>query len=106
MNNEDLAKRKEEWIKKIKKEGKLKNPTEDHKLGLKALQHKTRRDILDFIGYDVKKEDEIRKEFELDDLQLKIHLPMLEQALFVEKEGDFYRLTPRGLSYMENVEWR
>ena len=52
---DEILRRKQEWLEKLKREGKLKDPTEDHKIGLIALQNKIRRDIIKFIGINGKK---------------------------------------------------
>ncbi|WP_230972312.1 winged helix-turn-helix domain-containing protein [Archaeoglobus neptunius] len=111
MDKSELLKRKQEWLEKIKKEGKLRDPTEDHKIGLIALQNKIRREILKFIGIGSKRTfGEIKEMFRLSDTQAKMHLDLLEQALFVESFDEngkkCYALTPRGKAYLENVEWR
>jgi len=107
----ELLRRKQEWLERMKKEGKLRDPTEDHKIVLIALQNRTRREIIKFIGVGEKKcFDEIKERFNLTDAQAKMHLDLLEQALFVEpldEDGKkYYILTPRGEAYLENVEWR
>lgn len=107
----ELLRRKQEWLERLKKEGKLRDPTEDHKIGLIALQNRIRREIIKFIGIGGKKSfDEIKERFNLTDTQAKMHLNLLEQALFieaVEEDGKkYYVLTPRGEAYLENVEWR
>ena len=106
INREVLKKRKQEWLEKLKKTQKLISPTEDHKRGLRALQNVQRREILKFIGYDVKNFEDIKNKLKLDDSQIQFHLSMLEQALFIEKLNDTWRATPRGIGYLENVEWR
>jgi len=100
--------RKQEWLEKIKKE---RDPTEDHRMGLIALQNKIRREIMKFIGIGSKKSvEEIKERFNLTDAQVKMHLGLLERALFVEgieeNEGRCYVLTPKGEAYLENVELR
>ncbi len=107
----ELLRRKQEWLERMRKEGKLRDPTEDHKIGLMALQNKLRREIIKFIGVGGKRSfEEIKEKFRLSDVQAKMHLDLLEQALFVEavEEGGkrYYVLTPRGEAYLENVEWR
>lgn len=107
----ELLRRKQEWLERMKKEGKLRDPTEDHKIGLIALQNRIRREIIKFIGVGEKKSfDEIKERFNLTDAQAKMHLDLLKQALFVEpldEDGKkYYILTPRGEAYLENVEWR
>ncbi|RLI76160.1 ArsR family transcriptional regulator [Archaeoglobales archaeon] len=111
MGTSELLKRKQEWLERLKKEGKLRDPTEDHKMGLIALQNRTRREIIKFIGIGGKRSfDEIKKKFNLTDAQAKMHLDLLEQALFIESAEEdgkkYYILTPRGEAYLENVEWR
>ena len=98
--------RKQEWLEKIKKE---RDPTEDHRMGLIALQNKIRREIMKFIG-SKKSVEEIKERFNLTDAQAKMHLGLLERALFVEgieeNERRCYVLTPRGETYLENMELR
>jgi hypothetical protein len=55
MNKEEILKRKEEWIEKLKREGKIGDPKEDHKRSLDALQSPTRRETIKFIGIGNKK---------------------------------------------------
>jgi DNA-binding transcriptional ArsR family regulator len=95
---------KEKWLKTLEKEGKLQNPKEDHSRGLRALQNSTRREILRFIGKQVKTIEEIVTHFNSDESTISFHLSMLEQALFIEKVNDRWGLTPRGIGYLENVE--
>ena len=45
----------QEWLEKMKKEGKLREPTEDHRMRLIALQNRIRREIIKFIGVGSKK---------------------------------------------------
>lgn len=106
----DLQKRKKEWLEKLKREGKLRDPTEDHRIGLRALQHRVRREIIKFIGYGKRSFEEIAEKFNLSEAQARMHLDLLEEALFVESRVEngkkYYYLTPRGEAYLENVEWR
>jgi len=100
MGSSELLKRKEEWLERLMKEGKLRDPTEDHKVGLIALQNRIRRDVIKFISIGGKKSfDEINEKFNLTDAQARMHLDLLEQALFTESvEADgkkYYVLTPR-----------
>ena len=108
MGDEDLKHKKEEWLKKVKAEGKMKDPTEDHKFGLKALQNPTRRNILKSMAKGSMDYSDLKEKFGLDDVQAKLHLNFLEEALYIEKkekDGDFqYYLTPRGEAYLENDE--
>ncbi len=103
--------RMQEWLEKMKKEGKLREPTEDHRMRLIALQNRIRREIIKFIGVGSKKSfEEIKERFNLTDTQAKMHLGLLEQALFVESIEEngkkFYMLTPRGEAHLEHEELR
>jgi len=107
--DEDSLRKREDWLKRVAKEGKLRNPTEDHKSGLLAMQSTIRRRIFRFIG-DGKRLDEIKERFNLGAIEANLHLSLLEKALFVEcvEEGGTrkYILTPRGEEYLKNVELR
>lgn len=111
MTPEEATKRKEEWIKRMKSEGKLtRNPTEDHKFGLKVLQNTMRRKILISLESERKSFEEIKEKFNLNESMINFHLSMLEDALYIEKieeEGKvFYVPTPRGEGFLENVEMK
>jgi predicted transcriptional regulator len=109
MTPEEAAKRKAEWVAKMKKEGRMKEDmTEDHKACLNALQNPVRRNILKALVEQKKSLEEIKAEFKLTDSQASYNLNMLESTLCIEKEESegvpYYVLTPRGEGYMENVE--
>ncbi|MDY9927518.1 winged helix-turn-helix domain-containing protein [Methanosarcina sp.] len=109
MTPEEAAKRKKEWVAKMKQEGKMKeNMTEDHKTVLNALQNPTRRKILKALERRRMSLEEIKAEFKLTDSQAHYNLNMLESTLCIEKEDSeepaYYVLTPRGEGYVENVE--
>ncbi|AKB26171.1 transcriptional regulator [Methanosarcina sp. MTP4] len=111
MDTEENARKKEEWIERMKREGKLtRNPTEDHKFGLKTLQNNTRRNILITLGSGKKSYEEIKEEFNLNSSMANFHLSMLEDALYIEKEEKegtaYYSPTPRGEGFLENVEMK
>lgn len=109
MTPEETTKRKEEWVSKMKREGKMKEDmTEDHKACLNALQNPVRRNILKALVEQKKSLEEIKAEFKFTDSQASYNLNMLESTLCIEKEESegviYYILTPRGEGYMENVE--
>jgi len=103
--------RKKEWQEKLEREGKLKrNPTEDHKFGLKVLQNTARREILISLRSKSRSFEELKEKFDLDDNMANYHLSMLEDALFIEKKEEqgrvLYYPTLRGDGYLENVEMK
>jgi predicted transcriptional regulator len=103
---EDLKKRRDEWYEKVKKEGKLKrNPTEDHRAGLKTMQNPVRRHMLEALGEGKMTYDEVKAKFDLNDVQARLNLDMLEDTLFIEKDGENnYIVTPRGEAFLANVD--
>jgi predicted transcriptional regulator len=109
MTPEEAAKRKKEWVAKMKLEGKMKEDmTEDHKTVLNALQNPVRRNILKALVEKEKSLEEIKTEFKLTDAQASYNLNMLESTLCIEKKeidgATYYVPTPRGEGYVENVE--
>jgi len=109
MTPEEAAKRKQEWVSKMRREGKMKEDmTEDHKACLNALQNPVRRNILKVLVEQKKSLEQIKAELKLTDSQAIYNLNMLESTLCIEKEESegvtYYVLTPRGEGYMENVE--
>lgn len=109
MVDEELLKRKHEWMNKLEKEGRLKaNPTEDHAIGLRTLQNPVRRKILKLLyGASLSLED-IGDKLNLNSSTAKFHVEMLENALYVDKVEDseplMYQISPRGEGFLENVE--
>gem|GEM_PF-276172 len=106
MTNDDPEKRRQEWYEKVKKEGKLnKSPIEDHNAKLKTLQNPVRRDIIKHLNERKMTFDELKGEFDLQDMPMKLHLGMLEENLYIEKEDETtYVITPRGEDYLASIE--
>lgn len=109
MSEDPLKDSRKEWIENIKKEkGIIRNPTEDHDIGLKTLQNPVRRKIVSFLAEADRTIEDIQNNFKLNKMQAKFHLDMLENALYIEKTDDDsteqYHLSPRGEAYLENVK--
>jgi predicted transcriptional regulator len=79
-------------------------PGDVNKLELIALEADIRREILDFIGFELKKLEEIGKELGVEDKELSEHIDKLEKALLLEKDGECYKLTPRCVAYLDGCE--
>jgi hypothetical protein len=80
-----------------------------HKLELKALELEIRKEILDFIGLELRRIQDIEVNLGINDDELNNHLSMLESAMLVEQEEGWYRLTPRCIAYLDECrgyEWR
>jgi len=80
-------------------------PGQIHNLEKSALDDKMRLDILDLIGLDLKRLDELQDELELSEQELNMHLKLLEEAMLVECDGGGYRLTPRCLAYLDQFHY-
>lgn len=107
MKKEEIEREKNEWIERLKKDGKITDVERLRKSGLFAIQNPIRRKIIEFmVRSESITSDKISEELNLDKNQIKFHLSMLETALFVEKkDNDTYVLTPRGVAYVENADW-
>ncbi len=84
-------------------------PGDIHRLELIALESNMRREILDFIGFELKRLQEIGEAMGIDDKELEDHISTLEEALLVERAGDHCELTPRCKAYIDQrngYEWR
>ena len=55
----------------------------DHSNLMRCMSNETRRDLLNFIGYDVRIMEELKKKFEMEVDQIKYHLSMLEHSLYI-----------------------
>ncbi|WP_321417517.1 winged helix-turn-helix domain-containing protein [uncultured Methanomethylovorans sp.] len=109
MSEDSIKNSRKEWIENIKKEkGIVRNPTEDHDIGLKTLQNPVRRKILSFLAEADLNIEDIQNSFKVNRMQAKFHLDMLENALYIEKidvnGNETYCLSPRGEAYLENVK--
>jgi predicted transcriptional regulator len=80
-----------------------------HKRQLVALEVEIRNEILDLIGLEQKKSQEIGELLGMTSNELDDHLSVLERAMLVEREEGCFRLTPRCIAYLDTrrgYEWR
>ena len=75
----------------------------DHSRAYRTMMNEDRREILKFIGNEIRSNDEIEKEFKLKKDQLNYHLSMLKQCLFIIESKEGWKSTPRGLGFLENT---
>ena len=92
-----------EEIKDLYKRKKQFNEKTIHYNYYRALMNETRRNILKFINYKTRTMIEIKKEFKLEENQLKYHLTMLEQCFFIINSKHGWKSTPGGLAFLKNV---
>ena len=75
----------------------------DHSNLMRCMSNETRRDLLNFIGYDVRIMEELKKKFEMEVDQIKYQLSMLEHSLYVMESQEGWKATPRGIGFIENA---
>jgi hypothetical protein len=46
---------------------------------------------------------EIKSEFKFDETQLNYHLNMLKQTFYILESNEGWKLTPRGIGFLENA---
>jgi len=79
------------------------NPKLDHSLAYRIMMNETRRDLLKFIGNEIRDINDLQKEFQFDMNQLEYHLSMLKQGLYVIQSDNKWKATPRGLGFLANA---
>jgi len=77
---------------------------QDHSNAYRTMSNEMRREILNFIGYEVRSIEKMKVKFNLDADQLKYHLSMLEHSLYVVESSEGWKSTPRGIGFMENAQ--
>lgn len=97
------SKLNEQELKEYLKASKNMNPKLDHDLAYRIMMNELRRNLLKYIGNDVRDIKDIEKEFGLNSDQLMYHLSMLKQGLYIISSGDKWKATPRGLGFLENA---
>jgi len=65
--------------------------------------NETRIELLKFIGCEIRNMEEIDREFKMEFDQLKYHLSMLKQSLYIIDSHEGWKSTPRGIDFLENA---
>jgi predicted transcriptional regulator len=76
----------------------------EHSRAYRTLMNEVRRNILRYIGCEVRSIDELKKEFKLEVDQLLYHLSMLKQCLYIIESREGWKSTPKGLGFLENAK--
>ena len=79
------------------------NPKLDHSLAYRTMMSEIRRDLLKYIGNEIRDIKEIQEEFQIGKDQLIYHLSMLRQGLYVIESNNKWKATPRGLGFLANA---
>ncbi|MFW9972815.1 MAG: hypothetical protein ACFFDF_21695 [Candidatus Odinarchaeota archaeon] len=76
---------------------------EDHKRAYRTMMNQTRRELLKFIGINVKTFDELKDNFKEVSDNLNYHLSMLEQLFYILNTKSGWKATPRGIGFLYNA---
>ena len=76
---------------------------EDHSRAYRTMMNQTRRELLKFIGIDIKSFEEIKNKFHEEEDTLNYHLSMLEQLFYIMNTESGWKATPRGIGFMNNA---
>jgi predicted transcriptional regulator len=76
---------------------------EDHSRAYRTMMNQTRRELLKFIGTNIRNFEEIENNFEEETDTLNYHLSMLEQLYYVMNTKAGWKATPRGIGFLNNA---
>lgn len=76
----------------------------DHSRAYRTMMNETRREVLKFIGYEVRSLNDIKVEFNAKEDQINYHLSMLKQCLYIFDSNEGWKATPRGIGFLENAK--
>ncbi|MFX1313112.1 MAG: hypothetical protein ACFFHD_10950 [Promethearchaeota archaeon] len=79
------------------------DPKEDHHRAYRTMMNQTRRELLKFIGANVRTLEQIKNKFQEDEKVIKYHLLMLEQLFYIMDTKSGWKATPRGIGFLNNV---
>ena len=76
---------------------------EDHRRAYRTMMNNTRRELIKFIGTNIKTFEEIKSKFPEVSDQIKYHLSMLEQLYYIMETESGWKATPRGIGFIYNT---
>ncbi|MBN1803239.1 MAG: helix-turn-helix transcriptional regulator [Candidatus Lokiarchaeota archaeon] len=106
INIKELLNKSKLTIEEIEEFKDLANKTDkkvSHSRAYKTMMNPTRRDLLQFIGYEIKTIPELMNKFNLSNDQVNYHLAMLKQGLYVISSKEGWKCSPLGLGFLENT---
>ena len=78
--------------------------TNDHRLAARTLTNPLRREIMNFIGSEICSTEQIAEKVDIEVNQVLYHLDMLKQVFYVWESSEGWKLTPRGIGFLENAQ--
>ena len=75
----------------------------DHSLAYRTMMNPIRRELLKFIGTNVRTYEQIFSNFEIEEDQIRYHLSMLEQLYYIMETESGWKATPRGVGFIYNT---
>jgi predicted transcriptional regulator len=67
------------------------------------MMNQIRRELLKFIGINIRTFEEIKNKFKQEADPLNYHLSMLEQLFYIMNTESGWKATPRGLGFIYNA---
>jgi len=101
MNETKLTK---EEIKDLVEKTKDLDHKQAHYSLYRTLMNGTRRELLKFIGYEIRTMSDIVEKFNISEEQLKYHLSMLEQCFCIINSKEGWKSTLAGIKFLENAK--
>ena len=99
MSDEDL----EAWRKRALEKNPQRDPLDEHRRALRAMQNPIRREIISMLKEEAVSMDKLAKNLNLDEKTLQYHLQFLKDIFFIKIEGNIVDLTPPGVAYTRKV---
>ena len=75
----------------------------DHGRAYRTMMNQTRRELLKFIGTNIRTMNQVKTEFQMEEDQLRYHLSMLEQLFYIMNTESGLKATPRGIGFLNNA---
>ncbi len=79
------------------------DPKTDHSRAYRTMMNQTRRELLKFIGCEVRTKEDLIKQFDQEKDQIDYHLSMLEQLHYLMNTKSGWKATPRGIGFLHNA---
>ncbi len=99
MSDEEL----DAWRKEKIEGNPQRDPREEHRRALRAVQNPIRREILTLLKDHALTIEILAERLKLDENELQYHLQFLKNIFFITVKENIIDLTPPGIAYTRNV---